>query len=159
MENETCDQITVQEFDWQSSTHTSKEILSLTRSAEYKEMMARKGKDPSHWNWQVLERSEGHLPKEAADKDVGGIESDEDALERVFLQTDKALNLKEETSQKSSPLKNIQSKGLTSEVMTSAQKFFSKRTPVLGKQLLTPSTSQTTKRSPYNLRNTSGVKQ
>lgn len=56
--------------------------------------MAAKGKDPANWNWQVLERSEGFLPKEESKEDRSeAIDSDNDALETAFLDADRILNL------------------------------------------------------------------
>lgn len=85
-------------------------------------MMAQKGKDPAHWNWQVLERSEGHLPKEENKNDgTNSNESDDDLIERAILETDKALHINDEIYENSPEKKAFRGTGgLTTEVITSA---------------------------------------
>jgi hypothetical protein len=74
----------MEEFDLQSSNMTNKQITKLVKSKEYSSMMAKKGKDISQWNWQALERSEGHLPKGESEVN-NDISEDEGALEDALV--------------------------------------------------------------------------
>jgi hypothetical protein len=57
-----CEQITQEEYNYQSNATTRKEINKLVNSAEYKRTLQKKGKQVSAWNWQAHDREEGFIP-------------------------------------------------------------------------------------------------
>lgn len=61
-----CERITEEEFDYQTSVTTRKEILKLVQSDAYKRAMRQKGSDAAAWNWQLYDKAQGIFPNEEA---------------------------------------------------------------------------------------------
>ena len=59
-----CERITEEEFDYQSTMTSKKEILKLVNSQDYQRMMREKGANIAAWNWQAYDRAQGILPNE-----------------------------------------------------------------------------------------------
>ncbi len=50
-----------EEYEYQSSIGTRKELSNLTNSQEYKTLLRKKGEGLEKWNWQVYESKQGNL--------------------------------------------------------------------------------------------------
>lgn len=57
-----CEQISKEEYNYQSSVVTRNEIMKLVHSEDYKDHMQAKGGELENWNWQANDRKNGIYP-------------------------------------------------------------------------------------------------
>jgi len=59
---DSCEKITEEQYDFQSRVLTKQEIRRLVNSDAYKRLMEARGADPTNWNWQLHDKSQGFFP-------------------------------------------------------------------------------------------------
>ncbi|CDW90147.1 UNKNOWN [Stylonychia lemnae] len=175
-----CEQISLEEYNYQASFGTKKEILKLVQSDQYREAMIEKGNNIEKWNWQAQDRAEGIYPSDEADildeninhmnrlQDGEAVIYDPSQKQRVQLKANpqsfakQASIMKQQNSTHTQSIRKelsqskiqiVEEKPVHSDSVT---KYLNFDTPSLkNKKIPTPSTKQYTLRSsPHILRST-----
>jgi len=72
-----CERISPEEFEYQRTVVTNREVNKLVSSDGYKLFAQIKGKNPADWNWQIHDRQLGLYPPSSPSSTPGHSEYEE----------------------------------------------------------------------------------